>query len=235
MKVFLAIALLIASTTAQQRTPPANQQAADLVNQFKAETEFWKQFEIGKRIVALHDPAVLTDLSDSLSQDDRHIRANAAFIFAALQDERGFNVITAILADQSDRPRGQITGGNWTLRAQIRADRYYAAHLLGDLKDPRAVPILISLLHDTDVNWIVPWSLGEIGDHRADEALILTLSDPDPSMRVLAIFAIEKLGTRAALPRLRELENDHSRSNFGDTITVADAAKAAMVSLESER
>ena len=51
-----------------------------------------------------------------------------------------------------------IPGGNWTVQAQIRADRYYAAHLLGDLKDPRGVDVLIPLLNDEDVASIVPWS-----------------------------------------------------------------------------
>jgi HEAT repeat protein len=239
MKAFLIVALLIATTAAQQRTPSANEQAANLVNQFKAETAFWKQFEIGKRIVALHNRAVLTDLSDWLSHDDRHIRGNVAFIFASLGDERGFHVITDILADRSYRPEGQgqavaSSDGRYHVEQQIRADRYYAAHLLGDLKDPRAVPVLIPLLHDSDVNYIVPWSLGEIGDHGADEALILTLSDPDPSLRVLAIFAIQKLSTRTALPRLHELESDQARSNFGDMITVAEAAKAAIMKLEAK-
>jgi len=236
MKILLTIAVLIWSLSPQQQSSPATRDATKLVNQFKSETVFWKQFEIGKQIIALRNPAVLTDLTDLLRVEDRHIRGNVAFIFASMGDQRGLEVITAILADYSDRAITQgIPGGNPTLRAQIRSDRYYAAHLLGDLKDPRAVPILIPLLRDTDVNRIVPWSLGEIGDHRADEALILTLSDPDPSMRVLAILALQKMGAKTALPRLRELESDQERSNFGDLITVAAAAKAAIAKLESNR
>lgn len=50
----------------------------------------------------------------------------------------------------------------YNVKAQIAADRYYAAHLLGDLKDPRAVPVLVALLDDAEVNYIVPWSLGEV-------------------------------------------------------------------------
>ena len=49
------------------------------------------------------------------------------------------------------------------MRAQVRTDRYYAAHLLGDLKDPRGVDVLIPLLDDDDVGYIVPWSLAQIG------------------------------------------------------------------------
>lgn len=236
MKLLVAIvALLVVSfaVCGQQPSVPKGD-AADLVKQFKNEEVFWKQIEIAKQIVALHDKSVLTELSDWLSVEDRHVRGNAAFIFAALGDDRGFYGITAILEDKADRPIGQgIPGGNPTSRAQIRADRYYAAHLLGDLKDPRAVPILIPLLHDPDLAWKVPWSLGQIGDHRADQALIEVLSESDPSMRVLAIYALEKLNAKTALPRLRELQDDQEKSNFGDTVRVGDAAKAAIAKLES--
>jgi HEAT repeat protein len=88
---------------------------------------------------------------------------------------------------------------------QIGADRYYAAHLLGDLKDPRGVPILVPLLKDREVNYIVPWSLGQNGDKSAIEPLIQTLSDRDPRMQVFAIHALVKLQATEALPRLRQL------------------------------
>jgi HEAT repeat protein len=69
----------------------------------------------------------------------------AAFMFAALGDSRGFDVITAILNDRSDRPAGQgIPKGRWSLQGQIDADRYYAVHLLGELKNPSAVPVLVA-------------------------------------------------------------------------------------------
>ena len=50
----------------------------------------------------------------------------------------------------------------------------------------------------------------------------------EPSARVLAIVALEKLNAREALPRLRELLRDTRRSNFGDRTPVAEAAKHAL-------
>jgi HEAT repeat protein len=114
------------------------------------------------------------------------------------------------------------------VQAQIRADRYYAAHLLGDLKDPRAVDLLMPLLNDDDVDDVVPWSLAEIGDRRAIGSLIGQLERDDPSARVLAISALEKLNAREALPKLRQLLQDNRRSNFGDRTPVAEAAKRAI-------
>jgi HEAT repeat protein len=117
--------------------------------------------------------------------------------------------------------------------AQIASDRYYAAHLFGDLKDSRAVPILIPLLHDREVNSIVPWSLGQIGDKAAVAPLIATLRDVDPDMRVLAIYALETLKAKESLPQLRALVHDEDRIHFDGLGTVGDAAKKAVAELQA--
>jgi HEAT repeats len=206
--------------------------SAALVEQFKSQKVFWRQFTIAREIVDRKDSSVLPSLAAWLSHEDRHVRGNAAFIFGGLGDPRGFQVITDILTDQSDRPRGVITGGNWTLRAQIREDRYYAAHLLGDLRDRRAVPILVPLLKDKEVNSIVPWALGQIGDKSAVGPLLDALDEDNPSMRVLSIYALETLNAKEALPRLISLLDDHRMSNFGAQVSVAEAAKAAIAKLQ---
>lgn len=219
---------------AQKKNPSAN----ELLDQFKNEKVFWRQIDVAKKIVALHDASVLPQLEGWLSHEDRHLRGNAALIFSGLGDDRGFEVISAILKDRSDRPEGQ--GQVWVssdlryhVERQIHADRYYAAHLFGDLKDRRAVPILLPLLHDREVSSVVPWALAEIGDSRANGALIDMLDDSDPSMRVLAIYALEKLGAREALPRLCALLDDPERASFDKQQPVAEAAKAAIAKLGS--
>ena len=208
---------------------------AELVQQFETTTVFWRQFEVAKAIVAANDTSVLLKLQSWLTHEDRHLRGNAAFVFAGLGDSRGFDVIAAILRDHSERPEGQgIPGGRWSVQGQIRADRYYAAHLLGDSKDPHAVPILVPLLKDPDVNYIVPWSLGQIGNRSAIQPLIGTLNDQNPSMRVLAIYALEELKAAEALPRLRQLLGDNERCNFDKLESVAQAAQATIAKLSSE-
>ncbi|MGA2746793.1 MAG: HEAT repeat domain-containing protein [Candidatus Sulfotelmatobacter sp.] len=215
--------------TGQQSMP-----VAELVWEFKANPVFWEQFEVSEKLARRHDPAVLTQLEPYLKDDDRHVRGNAAFVFAAAGDDRGFDVIARILKDRSDRPEGQgIPGGNWSVSAQIASDRYYAAHLFGDLKDWRAVPILIPLLHDPEVHSIVPWSLGQIGDKAAVAPLLATLRDVDPDMRVLAIYALETLKAKEALPQLRALVHDEERIHFDGLGTVADAAKKAAAELQA--
>lgn len=208
---------------------------AGLLQQFESTTVFWRQMEVAKAIVAANDISVLPKLESWLTHEDRHLRGNAAFIFGRLGDPHGFGVIVAILADHSERPEAQgIPGGRWSLPGQIRADRYYAAHLLGDLKDPRAVPVLVPLLKDAEVNYIVPWSLGQIGDRSAVQPLILALRDQNPSIRVLAIYALVELQATEALPSLHQLLGDNERSNFGKLESVAEAAHAAIAKLPSE-
>ena len=202
--------------------------ARELLDRFKKE-KFWRQFAIGQALAAANDRGVIAELEAWLTHDDRHLRGNVAFVLGRLGDPRGYETIAAMLADRAPRSAGQgIPGGNWTVRAQIRADRYYAAHLLGDLKDPRAVDVLIPLLNDEDVGDVVPWSLAEIGDRRGVGALVAQTDRDDPSVRVLAIYALETLKAREALPKLRQLLQDDRRSNFGDGAPVAEAARRAI-------
>jgi len=172
-------------------------------------TLFWKQFEMAKKIVVLHDKSVLQPLESWLGNEDMHRRGNAAFIFASLGDDRGFQVIKALLEDRSaKRAVFEIDStGRPSLGRQIREDRYYAAHLLGDLKDPRAVPMLVPLLKDEEVNLIVPWSLGEIGDKSAIPPLIEALGDSRLEMRAAALRALEKLEAKECRPPLRQIED----------------------------
>jgi HEAT repeat protein len=154
-------------------------------------------------------------------------------MFAALGDRRGFDVITAILNDRSERPEGQgIPGGRWSLQAQISADRYYAVHLLGQLKDPTAVPVLVALLQDEQVNYNVAWALGEIGGKLAVQGLLEALHSGSPDVRVTAIESLAKLNAKEALPNLRPLLDDNATRHFGRLVSVADAARAAITKLE---
>ena len=209
--------------------------ARELLDRFKAEKAFSRQFEIGRALAAANDRVATRELESWLTHPDRHLRGNAAFVLGRLGDPRGFSTIVAILQDRSARSHGQgIPAGNWTVQAQIRADRYYAARLLGALRDPRGVDLLISLLNDEDVHYVVPWSLAEIADRRAIGPLLAETERDDPSRRVLAIGALERMNAREALPRLRQLLQDNRRSNFGDRTTVAESARRAIAVLAAD-
>ncbi len=230
--LFGIVALLLAAphvVRGQQRPS-----LSELLQQFKAEKAFSRQFGVAQAIVAENDPSVLPSLEPWLRHQDRSLRGNAAFIFSRFGDHREFDVIVAILTDRSETREIHAVSSVelQSAQEQIRQDRYYAAHLLGDLRDPGAVPVLVPLLTDPDVNYIVPWSLGQIGDRAAIPPLIGLLDDPNPSMRVLAIHALAELKGIEALPRLRMLLDDHASSNFDNLELVANAAKAAIAALQ---
>jgi HEAT repeat protein len=183
-----------------------NPSLAELLDEFQT-TNVSRQLEMGKQIVQVGDVRALQRLEPWLGHQDRHLRGNAAFVFASLGDARGFETLSGILADRSYRPQGQgIPGGSfnvsqpaWWLTAQIRADRYYAVLLLGQLKDPRAFDMLVPLLDDAEINYQVAWALGEIGDRRAIQPLIAVLRDCHGRARASAITSLEKLGATDAL------------------------------------
>jgi hypothetical protein len=231
------LVVFVAPREAPAPTVDTTLSSAALVEQFKSEKVFWRQFTIAREVVDRKESSVLPSLARWLSHEDRHVRGNAAFIFGGLGDPRGFQVITDILTDRSDRPEGQgiataSSDGRYHVERQIASDRYYAAHLLGDLRDPRAVPILVPLLKDKEVSSIVPWALGQIGDKSAVGPLLDALDEDNPSMRVLAIYALETLNAKEAVARLISLLDDHRKSNFGAQVSVAEAAKAAIAKLQ---
>jgi hypothetical protein len=231
------VVVFVGLREAQKPAVENHQSSEALVEQFKNETVFWKQMEIAKVIVGRHDASVLPSLTEWLDHRDRHIRGIVAFIVASFGDPRGLQTIADILADRSERPEGQgITSapsdGRYRFERQVAADRYYAAHLLGDLRDPRGVALLVPLLDDPQTQSIVPWSLGQIGDARAIPPLIDALDNDDPSERVLVIYALEALHAKDAVPRLLTLMNDNRKSRFGALVTVSEAAKAAIANLQ---
>jgi hypothetical protein len=210
--------------------------SSELLNRFRQERVFWRQIEIGRALAATGDGDVVAALASWLTHEDRHVRGNVALVLGRLGDPRGFATIAEILADRSERPPGQgIPGGGWSARAQIRADRYYAAHLLGDLEDARGVDLLVPLLNDEDTASIAPWSLAEIGDRRAIAPLIAQLERDEPAARTLAIYALERLNAREALPKLQELQQDNTRTNSGDPVSVAEAARRAIAVISAQR
>jgi len=146
---------------------------AQLLTDFEHElVDYEPQLEIATRIVELNDHGVLPRLEKWLDHEDRHFRANVAFIFSGLGDTRGFQVLYSIIDDCSDRPLGQgippmriLTNTDpegWWMPDQVLADRYYAVHLLGVLRDPRAVDVLLPLVADDELGTKVRWALVEI-------------------------------------------------------------------------
>jgi HEAT repeat protein len=222
-----------------------------LLAMFQAESAFWRQIDIADDLAAVAAPRDLVELEPWLAHEDRRTRANAAYLFARVGDPRGLEVLEAILGDFSAGRRVEWQGGSLVtgkddphgmerhlrspsaLRAQIRTDRYYAVHVLGRLRDPRAVPMLLPLLEDDAIDYNVAWALGEIGDRRAITALIVALRDPDALVRQSAIHALVKLRATESLPDLVAMFGDAALPSAGDRVPVGVTARKAAEALRA--
>lgn len=175
---YALLSLLLASTCGtfdDVHAQPATE-LPRLLGEFREAPDFLNQFEAAQQIVELGNGDALAALEGWLHHEDRHIRGNAAYVFAGLGDQRGFTTLFQILDDHSDRPLGQgmpgIVGNTsvdgWWISSQIRADRYYAVHLLGLLGNREGAPVLTALLNDPELGEKTQWALDKIraGDER---------------------------------------------------------------------
>jgi hypothetical protein len=223
---------------------PASPAASALVERFQAETVFWQQADLADEIAPQLHREDLAPLEPWLKHDDRHIRGNVAYLFERVGDRRGFDTLVGIVVDRSS-PRtinppvivigdGDFEAWRRTPQAfaqQVLADRYYAVHLMGQLRDPRAVDVLIPLLDGDEIDYNAAWALGQIGDARAIRPLIKSLSSPDAGMRVAAIGALEALHATEALPQIITLFDDMAVPQAGQQVPVATTARKAAESI----
>lgn len=244
-RFFVWLSASPAASTVSFCVSAATPEVIQLIETFQAESVF-KQREIANEIAKVATLADLSSMEPWLSHKDRRVRGNAAYLVALLGDQRGLATIEGILADSSPDRHVEWQGGSVflftdnaqdamekvlrspaALRAQIVTDRYYAVHLLGRLRDRRAVEVLIPLLDDNDINYNVAWALGEIGDARAVPGLIAALSNSDALVRVSAIGALEQLRADQALPNLVALFGDAALPSAGDQVPVGVTARKA--------
>jgi hypothetical protein len=203
VQILPALALLLASSPAPAQTAPASgapsANIAGLIDEFSNAKYFWQQTDIARELIATGDGSVIAAIQPYLQTDDRRRRCNASFVLAGLGDERGTIILISELEDTEPGSRivedGPTAGPSLASRGvqQVRSDRYFAALLLGELREKAAVPALIAATRDEAINYQAAISLGEIGDTSAAAALRKMVT-AFPEERVFAGYGLAALG-----------------------------------------
>jgi HEAT repeat protein len=128
-----------------------------------------------------------------------------------------------------------------TLRDGTPKARFWAARILGEVKEARATRSLGDALLDPepDVRSSAAWALGTIGERSTSTLVETALRDPVWSVRAHAAEALGKIGDPAMAGALGEALRDRSwwvRRNALDALTrLGDASKPALFhALESD-
>jgi HEAT repeat protein len=137
-----------------------------------------------------------------IKSPDRSVRCNAGLVLARLGDDRGLAAVVAELNDAAPRPAPGRTrsDGRPDVSGQVRQDRYYAAHVLGEMRDKRAVPALVATFGNPDLAYKAAYALSQIGDAAAVAPLRRLMGESGGDTRLAAAHALAKLGAPDGLP-----------------------------------
>ena len=127
-------------------------------------------------------------LRPALKHPDKAIRRKAATLLGKTGEAGTVDLLVGALNDKHPRVRSR------------------AAHALGRVGNPAAVAPLTVALKDTEPNVRINalHALGKFGESTA-AALTSALADPVASVRRHAIAALEKTGSKHAIPQLEEM------------------------------
>jgi HEAT repeat protein len=177
----------------------------ELMEAFSGAKYILYQKEVAQKLIGLGDKTIIPRIKKHLDTQDRKRKCNAAFVLAGLGDKKGVEIIICELEDTTSRPTDmRRSDGSSYPEGQIRADRYYAAFLLGELGTKQAVPALIEALKDETINYRAAISLGEIGDKSAIPALRKMVND-FPEERLWAGYGLAAMGEPQGFDILREI------------------------------
>lgn len=157
---------------------------------------------------------------------------------------------TRDVAGQPEEPAAPATAR--ASRAETQSDRDQVRELIEALGDPthprhsvavdelvklgpQAVPALTAAL-TPDHPWLTSYraaeALAQIGDGRANGALIQALRHPNSNVRWSVVRALSEVGdTRAMIALRRVAHEDHGKTSWGES--VADSAQVALDRLHS--
>jgi HEAT repeat protein len=159
LRAFIVLALSLVVPPLARAQPVSDEgkprlDRANLLAAFDGAQYFWQQTDAARQLAGLGDRSVIAAIEPTLATTDRRRRCNAAFVLAALGDERGIEILIGELEDTNaagrtadGSPNGQVTADHPNVRVS-------AVHALRDIGDAAALPALQQALDDHEVTQV---------------------------------------------------------------------------------
>jgi HEAT repeat protein len=148
----------------------------------------------GRALGRIRDPRAIAPLIEALDAPESWLPARVAEVLLEF-------------GDAAFQPLVELLGG----RGSAGVARAWAAQILGDLGNGKAVPVLLGCLGDLDdqVRARAAAALGKLADRRAVPELIrVMLGDPVPYVRIQVVRALGQLGDPRAMHYLIDALKD---------------------------
>lgn len=183
----------------------------------------WQRASSAVLLGRMRSDAAVAALVAQMDDEDDDVRMAAARSLAAIGDPAAVQALTAALADPSRwtattvasdlvemGPAAvptllEIAAGGGSGGPEAREAAVTAVRVLGEIRDPRAEPVLIRLLEqaeDIDLRARAAAALGELGGSLTPPALRAALHDPAWQVRAQAASSIGALGDRESVAAL---------------------------------
>ena len=204
----------------------------------------------------MRSPRAVPSLISAMQDDSDDVRVVAARALATIGDPRAIPSLAAALGDPSRWTASNVAselialgldavptlqqiawsgepGEGGSHEAAVTAVR-----VLGDIRDPRAAPVLLQLLtgsSDLNMRARSAAALGSLGGSQVAAALRAALDDPQWQVRAQAASSLGRLGDVASVPDLARAAEDRSwwvRRNCAESLAnLGEAGETALSAL----
>ncbi|MGE5175663.1 MAG: HEAT repeat domain-containing protein [Hyphomicrobiales bacterium] len=213
----------------------------------------WTRAHALRVLGELKVPASVPALLGALEDRDADVRNVAARSLGRMRLQAAEEALVGLLGKHEQAVSARIAAiciemGARTAPLLIRAlregtpkARFWAARILGEIRDPRATRSLGDALLDeeADVRSSAAWAIGAIGEAGTAPLIAPLLADPVWYVRAHAAEALGRVGDRGSAPALGEALRDRSwwvrRNALDALILLGEPAKPVLMrTLESD-